>query len=134
MASTDKDALPSLASLCVLVVDDNADAREMLTVVLEYCGAVVAAAASAKEALALLDRFRPEVIVTDLAMPEQDGYWLLARMQELGDTVPVLAVTAHDREHQYRAREAGFRAYLPKPINLRDLCDVILRLTRRPAP
>jgi CheY-like chemotaxis protein len=136
MTRIDKDALPSLSSICVLVVDDNEDAREMLTLVLEYCGAVVASAGSAREALALVERFQPQVIVTDLAMPEHDGYWLLAETQKLtaplGRAVPVLAVTAHDREQQQRALAAGFHAYLPKPLNLRELCDAVIRLVPPP--
>ena len=103
----------------VLVVDDQADERELLNAVLAGRGAHVETAESAEAALARLLHARPAVLVTDLAMPGQDGYTLLQRLRAIPDArdLPVIAVTAHARaEDRSRALSAGFQAYLSKPI------------------
>ena len=110
-----------LDGLRVLVVDDQPDERELLHAILSRCGAHVEVAASVPEAMEKLDHLHPAVIVTDLAMPGEDGYALLRRVVALTGPVretPVIATTAHARpEDRARALRAGFRAYIAKPID-----------------
>lgn len=118
-----------LAGVSVLVVEDNEDAREILRLMLDYAGALVEVAAGAKEALARLQVFLPDVIVSDLNMPGVDGEGLLRQLQasSIYRDVPVIALTAvKERETERRALAAGFRAYLVKPIDAAQLIDCIL--------
>ena len=119
----------------ILVVDDDAGARELLHAVLEYCGAQVLSADSARGALASLGRNRPDVIVCDLVMPGDDGYALMRalRTRAAVRTVPVLALTAYAVAHAAEdALAAGFTAYLRKPVEPWELCRTIDRLRRPP--
>ena len=83
-----------LAGLKVLVVDDEADAREVVSTALAQCGARTAAVASAREALQMIADFRPDVVVSDVAMPGEDGYALVRTIREMRARVPVVALTA----------------------------------------
>jgi len=108
-----------LSGLRVLAVDDDADARELTVVVLQGAGAEVAAVASAPAALTTLDRFRPHVVLTDIAMPLMDGYELLRAIRERGgaDGPPVIALTAYAAADEVeRANSAGFVRHLGKPV------------------
>ena len=109
-----------LDDLRILIVDDQADERDLLSTVLTARGAQVATADSVDAAMALIQRSPPDVLVTDIAMPGQDGYALLRRVRALPDVgrdMPAIAVTAHARtEDRSRALTAGFQAYLSKPI------------------
>lgn len=123
----------SLAGVRVLLVDDDQDARELLTLVLAQHAAQVTALPSAREALALLTNVKPKVIVCDLAMPGMDGYALIeevrARRADEGGTVPAIALTAYARpEDRQRALAAGFQAHLAKPIDPADLVSTVARL------
>src|SRR5213594_1563590 len=125
--------LPSLRGLSVLVVDDALDARDSLAMFLEECGARVAAAAEALEALPLA---RPDVLVSDLAMPGIDGYGLLARMRELeaggARPVPALALSGHARpQDRERTLAAGFQAHMAKPAEPAELASAVARLAAR---
>src|SRR5688572_13295460 len=123
----------ALRGIHVLVVDDNADARDLLRSILEYAGALVAVAASAAEALEYTRRLVPNVVVCDIAMPDHDGYWLLERLRaDDGQpgvsvtAVPVIAITGLPEEHRSaQAIERGFTAYLPKPIDPVELCRAV---------
>lgn len=118
---------PRLDGIRVLVVDDNEDIRSLLKVALEDCGAIVAIAGSAREALERLAQFEPQVIVTDLAMPGDDGYWLLNEVRSREPehrTIPLIALTAGDDRR--RALDAGFLAFLQKPPALDELCYAII--------
>lgn len=118
----------NLAGLHILVVDDNGDARELLRLVLEYCGATVWEAESPEAAMRLLDIVRPSVILTDIAMPEHDGYWVLeqARKRLPGIVVPVVAITGVPEDHRRESALAkGFDAYLTKPFNPTYLCRLM---------
>ncbi len=118
----------NLAGLHILVVDDDEDARETLRLVLEYCGATVWVADSPKVAVKLLEAIRPSAILTDIAMPEHDGYWLLeqARKRWPGIIVPVVAITGVPEDHGREAVLAkGFDAYLTKPFNPTSLCRLM---------
>jgi PAS domain S-box-containing protein len=129
------DTAPSLAGTTVLVVDDDMDARALLTFALERCGARVLVADSAESALALLQQARPHVLLADIEMPRQDGYTLIRRVRALpasaGGTTPAAALTAyagaHDRD---RALQAGFQMHLAKPIDPAELAIVVAGLTQ----
>jgi PAS domain S-box-containing protein len=124
-----------LRGLRVLLVDDEPDARELLAEVLEQHGAAVSAAASADEALRALRLDRPDVLVSDIGLPGEDGYSLIARVRALpaddGGAIPAAALTAYARsEDSRRALAAGFHRHVVKPIQpsalaalVRDLAD-----------
>ena len=112
---------PALDGLHVLVVDDDADSRELLRTVLSGLGAVVAEAASVEGAMGALRRHWPDVMLTDIGMPGHDGYELIGRVRQLereeGKRLPVVAITAYARDHdRARVLEAGFDSYLAKPV------------------
>jgi CheY-like chemotaxis protein/two-component sensor histidine kinase len=112
---------PSLSGISVLVVDDEADTRELFGLVLAQFGAGVRAAGSVREALAILDEWRPDVIVCDIAMPGDDGFafieQLRARPAEAGGRVPAAALTAlARREDRDRVLAAGYQLHLAKPV------------------
>ncbi len=115
-----------LAGTHVLVVDDDADARDLARLVLERSGATVAVAATALEAFEELRRSPPTVLVCDIGMPTEDGYDFIRRVRELGaaegGSVPALALTAFARdEDRVRALEAGYHAHLTKPADPAEL-------------
>jgi CheY-like chemotaxis protein len=129
-------ALPGLAAARVLVVDDDTDTREFLAYALESFGVKVLVARSATEALAALDGDACHLVVSDLSMPGADGIALVRRLRELdgaaGRYRPAVALTAHARpDDRRRALEAGFDAYLVKPVDARDLVSVVSRLLQR---
>jgi CheY-like chemotaxis protein len=122
-----------LQGMRVLVVEDEADARALLTEVLEAHGATVDVAASASEGLDRLAAFRPDVLVSDIAMPTVDGYSLLRRVRQLapenGGRTPAIALTAHARtEDVERARIAGFQQHVAKPVDPAQLVATLGRL------
>jgi PAS domain S-box-containing protein len=124
---------PSLAGLRVLLVDDEADTRMLLTTVLEQRGAEVSAAASAAEALAAIATFEPDVLVSDIGMPGEDGYSLLRRVRALdpraGGRVPAVALTAYAREEdRMRALRAGYQVHIAKPVNPAEFVAVVASL------
>ena len=124
--------VPSLDGLRVLVVDDEPDAREVVAEMLQRCHAIVRAVGSAAEALELVPSFRPHVLLTDLAMPEMDGFALLREVRQLppeqGGTVPAIALTAYARtEDQLQAFDCGFEEHLPKPVDPVALVEIIRR-------
>jgi signal transduction histidine kinase/ActR/RegA family two-component response regulator len=127
-----------LAGVRALVVEDEADARELLRTVLEASGAVVTAAGSVAEALEALERDRPEVLVSDIAMPGDDGYALIRKVRALpperGGRLPAVAVTAHARaQERTRALVAGFQLHVPKPVEPAELVAVVASLLGRTA-
>jgi PAS domain S-box-containing protein len=122
----------ALMGLHVLVVDDDADSRELMTQLLKRAGAAAAVAGSAAEALAAIDRNVPDVLLSDIGMPVQDGYELLRLVRERGGAaaaLPAIAVTAYagvqDRAH---ALAAGFDDHLPKPVMAEALIAAIARV------
>ncbi|HEU4368280.1 MAG TPA: response regulator [Methylomirabilota bacterium] len=126
----------ALAGVHVLIVDDDPEARDLVGTVLRYCGALVSVAASAGEGLETLRRVLPDVIVCDIAMPQQDGYWFVRSLRALpaeqGGTLPVIAITAHGATHgPDRTLAAGFQAHLRKPIDPWELCRLIVAMTRK---
>ncbi|MEH2002407.1 MAG: ATP-binding protein [Nostoc sp.] len=128
--------LPNLDGLRVLIVDDEADARHLLTTILTTYGIQVIAAASACEALLALQQFRPHILVSDISMPQEDGYTLIKKVRALpteeGGRIPAVALTAYARaEDRTQALLAGFQLHVPKPVNPGELAAVIANLTGR---
>ncbi len=125
-----------LAGLKVLVVDDEPDARELLVAVLERCEVEVTAAGSAEAALEAVERIRPDVLISDIAMPGADGYALIQQVRLLGPDrggqTPAAALTAFARlEDRTRALLAGFQMHVSKPIEPAALVAVIATLSGR---
>jgi CheY-like chemotaxis protein len=123
----------------VLAVDDDADSRGMLALVLRSAGADVSIAASAGEALACFTTFHPHVLVADIAMAGEDGYELIKKVRLLDETdgarVPAIALTGHARaEDRRRSLAAGFDVHLAKPVTPHVLCDTIASLLSAEAP
>jgi signal transduction histidine kinase/CheY-like chemotaxis protein len=128
--------VPSLEGVRVLVVDDNTDAIEMIGVLLGQLDAEVRGANGAEEGLALLRTWRPDVLVSDIAMPGQDGFWLLEQVRALapddGGRTPALALTAFaDRDDRARALLAGFEQHLRKPVSFGELAVTVAALAGR---
>ncbi len=124
---------PELKGLRVLVVDDEEDARDLLAAVLEACGSIVTLAGSAADALAKIQAEAPDVLVSDIGMPGEDGYDLIRKIRALdrGADIPAAALTAYARaEDRRRALDAGFMMHIPKPVEPAELVAVIANLTR----
>jgi PAS domain S-box-containing protein len=130
--------LRHLRGVRILVVEDEMDSRDFITFLLQQVGATVTAAGSGAEALELIDASAPDVLVTDIGMPQQDGYQLLQAIRKRKSPfsrIPAVAVTAYARpEDRERALNAGFQAHVSKPIAPRDLVASIeqaMAATRR---
>jgi PAS domain S-box-containing protein len=122
----------SLADLSIVVVDDQADSRDLVTAVLAQRGARVEPCDSAAAALAALRARRADALVADIAMPEVDGYELIGRIRAAGLTVPAIAVTAYARpDDRQRALAAGYAGYCAKPIEAATLIQAIRALVPR---
>ncbi len=118
--------LQSISGLRVLLVDDDPDARDLIAATLRRAGAEVTTAASAMEALSSLPIARPDILVSDIAMPDQDGYGLIRQIRQLpieeGGELPAIAVSAYARaEDCARALAAGFQSHLAKPVDPSEL-------------
>jgi CheY-like chemotaxis protein len=131
---------PGLDGLRVLVVDDEADARELLTIILQHYGGEVMAVASAKEAMAVLaddaSDWRPDVLVSDIDMPNEDGYTFIRKLRALHAQqmrqIPALALTAYAREEdRSHAVKAGFQTHVAKPVKPLALVAAIAHLSGR---
>jgi PAS domain S-box-containing protein len=125
-----------LKGLRILVVDDEPSSRELLLTLLSHCGAEVEAGSCATEALTELARFKPDVLISDIEMPEQDGYVLVRKLRSLEDDqgrrIPAVALTAHARtEDRMQALAAGFDTHVPKPVEPAELVTVVASLARR---
>ena len=122
---------PRLTGRTILVVEDHADARELIAAVLESAGARVLLASSAEDALDQVGRIRPDVLLTDLGLPGEDGYRLLRRFQVLHPDAPAVALTAYARStDRERALAHGFHRYLVKPIEPSELVDQLASIFR----
>jgi CheY-like chemotaxis protein len=126
----------ALAGLRVLIVDDEADTREFLATALEQFHMVVTMAASAPEAFDLLQQHPPDILLSDIGMPEEDGYSLIQKIRalppEAGGQIPAAALTAYVQgDDRLQALQAGFQMHIPKPIEPIQLVDVIARLVGR---
>jgi signal transduction histidine kinase/ActR/RegA family two-component response regulator len=120
----------TLAGVRVLVVDDELDTVETIEAVLAQCGAEVRTAPSAAAALEVLERWVPDLVLSDIGMPDEDGYGLIGRIRALdparGGHVPAIALTAYARvEDRLRVLSAGFQMHVPKPIEPAELVAVV---------
>lgn len=126
---------PELQGLKVLVVDDQPDARELLVAVMTRCGATAIEASSSMEGLGQVVTARPDVIISDIGMPEEDGYSFIRRVRKLaadaGGRTPAAALTAYARaEDRRQAMQAGFEMHVPKPVEPAELVTVVATLAR----
>ena len=126
---------PVLDGVRVLVVDDEQNARKVISTVLTQSGAEVHACGSASDALAELERWKPDVIMSDLGMPGEDGYELIQKLRglprERGGRIPAAALTAYAREDdRERALAAGFQKHIAKPVRSAELVGVVADLAR----
>ncbi|HEX8556776.1 MAG TPA: ATP-binding protein [Pyrinomonadaceae bacterium] len=127
---------PSLQGLRVLVVDDEADTLGMIRAVLEHCRMEVITAGSAPEALEAIAQLRPDVLLSDLGMPGEDGYALIASVRALpaerGGRIPAAALTAYVRaEDRAKVLRSGFQLHVPKPFEPQELVAVVANLAGR---
>jgi PAS domain S-box-containing protein len=135
--SESRDRQPSsLEGLRVLVVDDEIDARSLLSAMLERCGAQVVAVSSAREGLESVESWKPDVLIADIGMPVEDGYGLIKKIRALpkerGGLTPALALTAYARtEDRVRALSEGYQSHLAKPVDRFELAAVITSLGHR---
>jgi PAS domain S-box-containing protein len=127
--------LPSLNGLCVLIVDDQELTRDVLAAIFDRAGAEVSAAGSVRQGLEQFQARSQDVVVCDLAMPEQDGFAFVQAVRALpapGNETPVIALTAFGRpEDRKHALAAGFDEYLKKPVDPAALASMVLRLSAR---
>ena len=133
---TEQKGMPDsrLESIKVVVVDDDPDTRDLLKAILERSGAEATVVSSGQEALEAIKTVRPDVLLTDLAMPKMDGYELLEKVRGLEQEVrwlPSIAFTASARsEDRVRSRLAGFQAHIAKPVNSNELVTTIAQLLK----
>ena len=125
----------SFKGLRLLVVDDDLDTRKLLTILFELEGAEVMTATSAGEALEIVSNFQPDVLISDICLPDEDGYSLLRKIKKLdieqGKMTRAIALSAYimDEDRQY-AYLAGYQKYLQKPINLDALAKAVNELAQ----
>jgi PAS domain S-box-containing protein len=129
------DCPPALVNLHLLVVEDDLDARLLLHVLLKQCEAEVRAAGSVAEAFGVIEEWEPDLLISDIEMPGEDGYSLIQKIRshDKGELrrLPAIALTAHARgDDRVRALTAGFDAYVAKPFEPSELINVILSLAR----
>ena len=127
------DQEPSLAHLRVLVVDDELDARDLIAAMLMGRGAEVVSVGSASEALDEMDRQRFDLLVSDIGMPQMDGYALIKKIRQLpperGGRIPAAALTAYaGDEDRMRALSAGYQLHIPKPFEPAELTTALANL------
>ncbi|MCG6138633.1 MAG: response regulator [Nostoc sp. LLA-1] len=123
----------SLAGLTILVVEDDDDSRFYITTVLEADGANVVAVPSAVAALKVLPELQPDVLISDIGMPGEDGYSLIRKIRVLkpniGGRVLAIALTAYgDRESCLHALESGFQTHVSKPVGSEELVEIVANL------
>jgi len=122
-SSGGRRSLPDFSDLAVLIVDDYADSRELLRTIFEQCGAAVLEAEAIAHAREYVETVRVDLIITDLALPAEDGAlflrWLRARSADKGGTIPAIAVTAFPEDFP-AATVSGWAAYFQKPIEADD--------------
>lgn len=128
-----------LYGLKILVVDDDLDTRELIDWVLRRAGAEVTTAGSGREALEALDKERFHLLISDIAMPDEDGYALLKKVRALppehGGRIPAVALTAHSMvQDRLQSLRAGFQSHVPKPVVPEELVEVVASIIhlRRP--
>lgn len=124
-----------LDGLHILVVEDDADGRELMSTVIERAGARATTVASVKAALQALESAQPDALVSDIGLPNEDGFALIrqirAREAERGGFLPAVALTGYVHEEERASvLAAGFQVHVPKPVDLADLMAAIVSVTR----
>jgi CheY-like chemotaxis protein len=125
-----------LDGLKVLVVDDEPDVRNFVLMTFKECGAETATASNADEALRILEEWRPDVLVADIGMPDEDGYTLIHRVRSLppdrGGKTPAMALTAYARtEDRVRILSSGYQIHVAKPVEPVELIAAVASLAGR---
>jgi CheY-like chemotaxis protein len=120
----------------VLVVDDEADTLELIKVLLGQCGAKVTTARSSAEALEVLRRRQPDVIISDIGMPAEDGFEFIRKVRllppERGGKIPAVALTAYARaEDRLRVLRSGYQMHISKPVELAELVAVVANVGKQ---
>ena len=118
------------------MVDDEADTRELISEVLKECGSEVVTSRSVTEAMAAIEQHKPDILISDLGMPDEDGYSLISKVRALpaeqGGQIPAAALTAYARaEDRMRVLRSGFQFHLPKPVDAAELVTVVASLAGR---
>jgi CheY-like chemotaxis protein len=127
------DHTSPLARLCILAVDDEVDNLDLVQCILEQAGATVISVSSATDALQQLTKFKPDVLIADIGMPQIDGYMLIRQVRQLsteeGGQIRAIALTAYAGEtNQQQALAAGFQRHLAKPVDPEALVETIEQL------
>ncbi|MBW4612993.1 MAG: PAS domain S-box protein [Desmonostoc vinosum HA7617-LM4] len=135
-SSTPQSFYPSLLGIRVLVVEHEVDTRKFIATVLEQCQADVQAVESVPEALEVIQQWKPNVLVSDIELPQENGYSLIRKLRsqppEQGGRIPAAAITAHtNTENRVRVIQEGYQLHLPKPIDPTELAIVIASLVER---
>jgi CheY-like chemotaxis protein len=131
-----ENAKAELSGIRVLIVDDDIDTCEMLTFALRLLGAEAQASNSVAEAFSSLAGWKPDILLTDINMPGEDGYSLINKLRSLtpkkGANIPAIALTALARpEDSEPALSAGFELHLAKPVDIEELAEAISNLTKK---
>lgn len=134
-----KPSYASLTGLKVLVVEDHNDSRELLVTLLEALSAKAIPAANASVAFELMQRHQPDVIVSDIGLPDEDGIRLIRRIRSLpssgGGSTPAVALTAFSSsEDRRRILAGGFHAYLTKPVDMDQFLQTVVEIVGRATP
>jgi signal transduction histidine kinase/CheY-like chemotaxis protein len=136
LGGTTSTKVPSLAGLRILIVDDEEDAREVVSTIVGDAGAEVAAAASVQQALGLIDQWKPDVLISDIGMPGEDGYDLIRKVRALPPDqrgqIPAIALTAFARtQDRLKILSAGYQMHVGKPIEPLELITIVASVTKR---
>ena len=136
MQYADRVAPPrSLEGVRILLVEDDDDIRSLLRLALESRGAVLTAVDGTRAAVAAIDVETPDIVISDITMPGEDGHALLRKVRSLpltrGGKIPAIALTALDsRESRVASRDAGFHYHLTKPVDANKLVEIVAGLVR----
>jgi CheY-like chemotaxis protein len=131
------DANGFLSNYRILLVEDDTDSREMLAAAFGLYGMNVMTAESAPEAMELMHTFRPEILISDVGLPGEDGFSLMRKIRALpageGSAIPAIALTGYvSLQDQATARQAGYQEHLAKPVDIEELADIVHKLLHGP--
>ncbi|MDJ0726031.1 MAG: response regulator [Prochloraceae cyanobacterium] len=131
-SDSDSNSLPSLSGLTLLVVEDEADTREIIALILQQCGAKVIAVSSVEAALIEYQRSNPDILISDLAMPSTDGYSLIQKLRREKSDIPAIALTAYaSAADRQKVKKVGFDLHLAKPIESLKLVKSVLTIAKK---
>jgi len=123
----------SIKDVRVLVVDDETDARELVTTALESACAIVTSVSSVREAIEVIQHRPPDILISDIGLPNEDGYALIRQIRDRGEQIPAIALTAYAGiDNRELAIAAGFQQHLAKPFNPDELVAIVASLVNHP--